>query len=152
MTRTCLDVLTELQESLANALELTAPVADETDAHFLIRNQLDQQAVVLTNGQYTVSGLQLFTSGQFRLVCTCLCVSLSTVRQIWTTSCVCACQVHGADVEEVVLDQGAEVPLMAKDLSSIQRAASSTAADSKTVRVKVSKGRGRSNSHGTGRV
>ena len=59
VTRTCLDVLTELQESLANALELTAPVADETDAHFLIRNQLDQQAVVLTNGQYTVSGPHL---------------------------------------------------------------------------------------------
>ena len=56
VTRTCLDVLTELQESLANALELTPPVADETDAHFLIRNQLDQQVVVLTRGEYTVSG------------------------------------------------------------------------------------------------
>ena len=55
MTRTCLDVLTDLQESLANALELTAPVADETDAHFLIRNQLDQRLVVYTRGEYTVS-------------------------------------------------------------------------------------------------
>ncbi|XP_043195714.1 vacuolar protein sorting-associated protein 13-like [Amphibalanus amphitrite] len=99
VTRTCLDVLTDLQESLANALELTAPVADETDAHFLIRNQLDQRVVVLTNGEYTV---------------------------------------HGSDIEEVVLDEGAEVPLMARDLASVQRAASSTAAaDTKTVRVKV---------------
>ncbi|XP_037079408.1 vacuolar protein sorting-associated protein 13-like [Pollicipes pollicipes] len=99
VTRTCLDVLTSLQESLGGALELTPPVADETDAHFLIRNRLEQQAVVATGSEYTV---------------------------------------HGSDIEEVVLEQGAEVPLMARDLSSLQRPGTSTALDSnRTIHIKV---------------